>query len=427
MDTDITNYTYDEILNVLHLSGQITHEVAYGKTVKMVNKIKGSEGLDEDTTNEYVAFFWECFQRVASQEKLNEFEQDRERLLERQREIRDNEIVHKELYPGALPKGLPETVVVNSNTTEYERGLVNPIKRETIKNTLIGSSKFASGNSSTDFSVNLNEPLTNVVALKVAGLELANFFYNISKYLGNWHFTIHTYLRDTITDEISNRNSNRFEFQDGYYNMDTFTANLQSQMDANPNTTMITTSYNILKGKLNFILNPIPPVPPPANKAYEFDLDFANNVAIKYYEIGWYLGYVKNYYTFKNNYSNGIDLNQDIGYNPERSLDFSGTKFFLLEVTDFNNNAPQVLLYNTKYNSSDLMAKIPNASTLANIIYDDSSDRIFKTRKYFGPIKLQKLRIRLLDEYGIVVHLNNADFSLTFEVESLDVPYKNLV
>ena len=73
------------------------------------------------------------------------------------------------------------------------------------------------------------------------------------------------------------------------------------------------------------------------------------------------------------------------------------------------------------------MAKIPNASTLANIIYDDSSDRIFKTRKYFGPIKLQKLRIRLLDEYGIVVHLNNADFSLTFEVESLDVPYKNLV
>ena len=66
MDTDITNYTYDEILNVLHLSGQITHEVAYGKTVKMVNKIKGSEGLDEDTTNEYVAFFWECTNSTGS-------------------------------------------------------------------------------------------------------------------------------------------------------------------------------------------------------------------------------------------------------------------------------------------------------------------------------------------------------------------------
>ena len=156
-------------------------------------------------------------------------------------------------------------------------------------------------------------------------------------------------------------------------------------------------------------------------------MDFSNSVAIKYYTIGWYLGFIRNAYVFSNDYSNGTDLNQDIGFNPERSLDFSGTKFFLLEVTDFNNNAPQVLLYNTKYNSSDLMAKIPNSSTLATIIYDDSSDRIFKTRKYFGPVKLQKLRIRVLDEYGMVVHMNNADFSLTFEVESLDIPYEKIV
>ena len=80
MDTDITNYTYNEILNVLHLSGKITHEKAYAKTVELVKKIKDSEDIDEETTNEYVDFFWECFQRVASEEKLNEFEQNRERL-----------------------------------------------------------------------------------------------------------------------------------------------------------------------------------------------------------------------------------------------------------------------------------------------------------------------------------------------------------
>ena len=52
---------------------------------------------------------------------------------------------------------------------------------------------------------------------------------------------------------------------------------------------------------------------------------------------------------------------------------------------------------------------------------------VFKTRKYFGPIKLQKLQIKLLDEYGKVVNLNNADISITFEIESLDMPYKKRI
>jgi len=408
MDTDISNYSYEEILNVLHLSkDDVTHDTAYDKTKEMVDKIKTSEDLDESSVNEYVAFFWECFQEVI---RVNRYTVSR-----------------PDLYPGALPKGVPETVAVNTNNVQYERGLVNPIKRETIKNTLIVSSKFAMGNSSTDFSVTLNEPLPNVVSLKVAGLELTNFYFNISKYLKNNHFSIHTYLRNTVTGEISNRAVTKLEFQDGYYNLETFTSNMQSQLNALPATNMISTIYNILKGRVNFILKPEPPTAPPPDTEYAFDLDFSNNAPIKYYGIGWYLGYVKTTYMFSKDYSDGTDLNKDPGFNPERSLDFSGTKFFLLEVTDFNNNSPQVLLYNTKYNSSDLMAKIPNSSTLATIIYDDSSDRIFKTRKYFGPVKLQKLRIRVLDEYGMVVHMNNADFSVTFEVESLDIPYEKMV
>ena len=36
MDTDISNYTYEEILNVLHLKNDVTHDLAYTKT-KVVN------------------------------------------------------------------------------------------------------------------------------------------------------------------------------------------------------------------------------------------------------------------------------------------------------------------------------------------------------------------------------------------------------
>ena len=85
------------------------------------------------------------------------------------------------------------------------------------------------------------------------------------------------------------------------------------------------------------------------------------------------------------------------------------------------------MLYNTYYTSSDILAKIPNVSVMTTVIFEDSSDRVFKTRKYFGPVKLQKLRIRLLDEFGKIVDMNGCDLSVTLELESLDVPYKKMV
>ncbi len=89
------------------------------------------------------------------------------------------------------------------------------------------------------------------------------------------------------------------------------------------------------------------------------------------------------------------------------------------------------MLYNQnkKYNfdSNDIMAKIQNATVTHAIIFDDGADGEFRTRKYFGPVKLQRLHIRLLDEFGKVVNLNENEFIVTFEVELLNSPYKNIL
>ena len=45
-----------------------------------------------------------------------------------------------------------------------------------------------------------------------------------------------------------------------------------------------------------------------------------------------------------------------------------------------------------------------------------SFDRI-KTREYFGPVKLEKLRIRLLNKFGHVIDMNQNDFSISFEIK----------
>lgn len=409
MDTNSDNYSHTEIIEVLKLTDEDlkTKESVLKKTETLVNKIKHSESLDDERKNEYIAFFWNCFQ------KLNETHR--------------YEISRPSLYPASLPKNLPESLSLNTHNTEYIRGDVNPIKRETIKNTLIVSNKFSKGKSSCDFSVALNEPLTNVVSLKVAALEIVNFYYNISKNYKNTYFHIETYIQHTVTGEISNKYRKKIELPDGYYNLQKFINIVESILNADEQVSMIEFLYDELKGKVYFVFKDELPVPPPEDSEYRFELDFSTECDIKFMGIGWMLGYRAQFYTYVNDYVKEKVLNKQVGYNPECALDFTGTKFFLLEVVDFNNNSPKVLLYNTLYNSSDILAKIPNVSTMTTIIYEDSSDRIFKTRKYFGPIKLQKLTIRLLDEYGKVIDMNNADISVTFELESLDVPYKKMV
>ena len=410
MDTDIRNYSYDEILSVLHIDhDDLTKDLLKTKITESIQKLSKSDSFSLEKKNEFIHFFNSCFHEVC---RLNNF---------------NYEYTEPVLYPGAVPKREPNIYTINTNNTKYTRGEVNPIQRETIKNTLIVSNKIGKGKMSTDFSVTLNEPLSNVVSLKVAALEIVNFYYNISRYLNNYKFTINTYIKNVSSEEISNQYQKVIELDDGYYNLQRFVGFVEPILNEDPNLSMIEMVYDELKGKFLFALKEDPPTPPPVGSEYQFTLDFREGTEIKYNKIGWYLGYSKTEYVFDKDYSREKTGTKNIGYNPDMALDFTGTKFYLLEVTDFNNNSPQVLLYNTYYTSSDILAKIPNVSVMTTVIFEDSSDRVFKTRKYFGPVKLQKLRIRLLDEFGKIVDMNGCDLSVTLELESLDVPYKKMV
>ena len=188
-----------------------------------------------------------------------------------------------------------------------------------------------------------------------------------------------------------------------------------------------------MKGKLYFLINPAAPLPPPG-LSYGFDLDFTvleEPFRPVYLNMGWLLGYQNlKYYFFKDYISIKTPV-FEIGFNPETIADFIGTKFFLVELDDYNKNNPEVFKYNidtkTSFNINNIISKIPNISNTFSMVFEDSSDKIYKTRNYFGPVRISKFHIRLLDENGRVVNLNNSDIVLTIEIESLEIPYQNMV
>ena len=441
MDTNINNYNVRELLHLIKLpEEECILDNVYDITIDILQQVNANNEIELPNKNVILAFFHKCFYKICNNYRFYPTEKMDKSLsnLLQVEEVRHDTFTKDEPYIGSLPPKIPEISTIGVNPDLYSRGLVNPLKRETIKNTLVINSKFfvnsATSNTSTDFSVILKEPYNNVVSLKLASMELMNSYYPISDYLKTNRFTIETYKLTNSTNVITDFYSKEIQISEGSYNANSIYPIINAILAADPSLNMVTTTYNTVKGKIFFFLNPSPVPLPPAGKTYAFNLSFTvshDPTRYIFLNMGWLFGYTKSRYNFLTDYVSTATTTQEIGFNPEAPLDFTGTKYFLLEVTDYNNNAPAVLKYPApdKYSFTvkDILAKVPNVSSPYSIIFEDSSDRVFKTRNYFGPVKLQKLRIRLLDENGIVVNLNNSTMAITFEVETLEIPYKNMV
>jgi hypothetical protein len=148
--------------------------------------------------------------------------------------------------------------------------------------------------------------------------------------------------------------------------------------------------------------------------------------------LGWMLGYRKAKYRFDSThtYTNYI-------YNPshnfpivfkgygvsESSFGSNYTNYIYLEVDDFHNNSQTNTLYgNTgtnSYISNNLLARISLNNVPYTILENNGSDRVSKKREYYGPIRLEKLRIRLLNRFGKVIDMNGNDYSFVMEVQQV--------
>ena len=437
MDTNIDHYSQVEIANLLKLDLQtISIDSLYNSIISKLRLLQTTE-MDIDEKQDMLSFFKDCFIKLC---QINDLRCTKNMILSIEEFIplsfRDTQILYPILYPGSLPETTPQELSVNTYSTKYNRGIVNPLKRENIINTLIINSKFRNKNAdgdyfdpSTDFSIELPESFNNVISLKVASIEFNKCFLNISKYYNNNTFVVETYERDNASGARTNINQTTVIIPYGSYTITSLTTILNDFFNADPNLNMIEVVYNTLNHSCQFRLKTTPPTPPGPGREWEFNLYFDSSVKPQFLNIGWLLGFTFNTYIFTDDYISTSTTSQGIGFNSDKCVDLLASKFFLLAVDDFNKNSPKVVCYNSENNSfsdNNIIAKIQNNPS-EKIIFKDSSDLIFKTRRYFGPVKLQKFKISILDEYGKVIDNNNGDLIVTFEIESLDSPYKDMV
>ena len=138
----------------------------------------------------------------------------------------------------------------------------------------------------------------------------------------------------------------------------------------------------------------------------KFDKEFDKNRLITK-ELGWTLGFR---YARYDNIKKAI-----ISETPYDPIRFKYV-YFSLEDFQYNRADNHTIFLMQNSIDKDILGKIyldENRFYLS--ISDDRSKKNERKRKYFSPVNISRINIKILDEYGNIIDLNNMDFSFSLE------------
>ena len=96
--------------------------------------------------------------------------------------------------------------------------------------------------------------------------------------------------------------------------------------------------------------------------------------------------------------------------------------FVYLGIEDFNNSSNYFIsVFQKSIMSQDILARISTQTSILDRSQLQNSDWTITTepRKYFGPVDIQRMRIRLYDEFGRVVQMNNTNYSFCLTIKQV--------
>jgi len=405
-DFDIRNYDVTDMMNILNIGGnpsKLNHFNVKEKTDAIIEKLKDDENLSSEMRNKFESFIkaLEFFLIYKYNVKADNYIMDKT-LLNPDKLIADVAVRNKD---GSIGRGGGGGDMVSINT--YRR---NIIPRLLSFDTKFRPNYFAS--SSANFSMVLPTPMKNVISMRLISFEFPNVTYDIDATLGTNMLKITDGEGDIC----------KYELPSGNYHSDTVcsalndvSGNVIINLNGNPAPITATndSSRNLTFDKFYFAIDTKTARCVITSKSKQaFDLDFTNtlesNIPITK-NLGWKLGFRQ------------IKYQGLFSYISEAPVDLGGQKVLFFCVNDYRTNVTEnvSIVYQNSFMNRNILARIPLRQGKFITCYDDNSDMIRKKRDYFGPVTIDKLHFRLIDEYGIDVRLNYSDYSFGLEFEIL--------
>ena len=110
-----------------------------------------------------------------------------------------------------------------------------------------------------------------------------------------------------------------------------------------------------------------------------------------------------------------------IEYVSDTLIEPASIRYVYLAIDDYNNSVNNhfISAFNKTILQPNILARISIKGTYFSLVMENDFSIISEPRKYFGPVDIQRLHIRLLDEYGRVLQMNNANYSFCLNFKTL--------
>jgi hypothetical protein len=394
-DLNIENYTRDELIQMFELPSNFDRNIIDIKESKLREGIINNTEINKETQIKTLNFLLKAKNIILNkpntplQKKIEDFYNSSYELKSTELEDKDEHMVQVR----------QEKPYLSSFPSEFFPGVINPLKKRTIKKNLNIDTRFRENyysSTSSNFNLNLPMNINNIVQMQLSAIELPTTFYVVSKQYGNNFFSLSVNSSTTIvTIPTGNYDqttimvaiNNQLSLLGAPFNLVAFVLNL---------TNGTTGSGQVLVGEIS------------AGTVTSLEIDFQTDkngiddrgtpLPLK---LGWLLG-------FRNgNYVNNLN------YVSEGIINISGPNYIYLVLDDYNNNVNNNFYsaFNSSILNKNILARISLQANPFNVLQQNNLNIVTTPREYFGPINLQIMNIQLLDEYGRILDLNNMDFS----------------
>ena len=123
--------------------------------------------------------------------------------------------------------------------------------------------------------------------------------------------------------------------------------------------------------------------------------------------LGWNLGFI--YPTYSGSK----------GYMSEAIMEVSSIRYIYLGIEDFNNQSNDhfISVMKDSFMSKDILARISLSGTSFSVLMENNMNIVTEPRMYFGPVDIQKIRVRLYDEFGNILQMNNSNYSFCLNLK----------
>jgi hypothetical protein len=400
-DLNINNYTKQELSSLFDLPPNYDNSILEIKESKLRENIMKNNEINKDTQIKTINFLVKAKNILLNnyssikQEKNTPLQEKIIDFYNSSYELKSSKLEDQEEH---MVQVRPDKPYLSSFPSEFFPGIINPLKKRTIKKTLNIDTRFRENyfsSPSTNFNFALPINFDNVLQMQLTSLELPTTYYNVSKQYNNNFFSVTANTSTSVVnipdgnytfDGIVNVINNQLTLLGAPFTEVVFLLNINNNSGSGQMMVGLSVGSTITSLSLDF-------------QADRFGIDDRSTpLPLKF---GWMLGF-----------RNGIYEN-NLNYVSEGVTDVTGPRYVYLVVDDHNNNVNNGFYsaFNSSLLNNNILARISLQSNFFNVQLSNNLSIVTNPREYFGPVNIQNINIQLLDEYGRVLDLNNMDYS----------------